>query len=80
MDYESEDEVASVKPRIATDGTKYWTGLIGLNNIKHNDYINVVIQALAQIPQFRNYFLFKLYEGNKQTSDRVMLRRLGKNI
>ena len=54
---------------------------MGLNNIKHNDYINVIIQALAQVPQLRNYFLDeKLNIGNKQTSDRVMLRRWGTNI
>ena len=33
--------------KIAVDGSKYYTGFIGLNNIKHNDYINVVIQALG---------------------------------
>jgi len=51
--------------------------LIGLNNIKHNDYINVVIQGLAQVPILRNYFLSKNFASNKQTYDRVMLRRLG---
>ena len=35
-------------PKVAVDGSKYWTGFIGLNNIKHNDYINVVIQALGK--------------------------------
>ena len=57
-------------PKVAVDGSKYWTGFIGLNNIKHNDYINVVIQALgkfydlfsdqfflAQIPQMKEFFL-----------------------
>lgn len=72
-----ENEETRLAARIATDGAKYWTGLIGLNNIKHNDYINVVIQALAQVPQLRNYFLDKKFTGNKQTSDRVMLRRWG---
>lgn len=72
-----EKSVERLPPRIATDGAKYWTGLIGLNNIKHNDYINVVIQALGQVPQIRNYFLDKTFQGNKMTSDRVMLRRWG---
>ena len=66
--------------KLATDGSKYWTGLIGMNNIKHNDYINVVIQGLAQVPKFRDHFLVRTFAGNKQTSDRIMLRRLGKSI
>ena len=37
--------------KIAVDGSKYYTGFIGLNNIKHNDYINVVIQALGKFIQ-----------------------------
>jgi len=66
--------------KLATDGSKYWTGLIGMNNIKHNDYINVVIQGLAQVPKFRDHFLVRTFAGNKQTSDRIMLRRLGKSF
>jgi len=73
--YEEIDE--KMPQKLATDGSKYWTGLIGMNNIKHNDYINVVIQGLAQVPKFRDHFLVRTFAGNKQTSDRIMLRRLG---
>lgn len=71
-------------PKISIDGSKYWTGFIGLNNIKHNDYINVVIQALAQIPQFKEVFLCEsnyMKKGKnqamKQTPERIMLQRWG---
>eukprot|EP01134_Creolimax_fragrantissima_P006026 CFRG6026T1 len=39
------------------DGSRYLPGIIGLNNIKRNDYVNVVVQALAQISQLRDFLL-----------------------
>ncbi|XP_063603203.1 ubiquitin carboxyl-terminal hydrolase 39-like [Penaeus indicus] len=41
----------------AYDGTLYLPGIVGLNNIKANDYCNVVLQALSNITPLRNYFL-----------------------
>ncbi|CAH0477414.1 unnamed protein product [Peronospora belbahrii] len=38
-------------------GVSYLPGFIGLNNLKHTDYINVVVQALAHVPPLRDYFL-----------------------
>ena len=35
------------------DGSDYVPGLIGLNNIKNTDYVNVVVQLLARIPRPR---------------------------
>jgi ubiquitin C-terminal hydrolase len=32
-------------------------GIIGLNNIKRNDYMNVVIQALSHVGDLRDFFL-----------------------
>ena len=37
----------------ALDGTEYMPGLVGLNNMKANDYANVVLQALIRIPPIR---------------------------
>ena len=34
-------------------------GFVGMNNIKANDYFNVVIQSLAHIPPLRNYFMLE---------------------
>jgi U4/U6.U5 tri-snRNP-associated protein 2 len=42
---------------IAFDNTKYYPGIVGLNNIKANDYANVVFHALSQVTPLRNYFL-----------------------
>ncbi|OZC12165.1 u4/U6.U5 tri-snRNP-associated protein 2 family protein [Onchocerca flexuosa] len=41
----------------AFDGTTYYPGVVGLNNIKANDYENVVLHALSHVPPLRDYFL-----------------------
>jgi U4/U6.U5 tri-snRNP-associated protein 2 len=38
---------------------EYVPGLIGLNNIKANDYTNSVIQLLSHVPPLRDFFLLK---------------------
>jgi U4/U6.U5 tri-snRNP-associated protein 2 len=39
----------------AIDGTEYMPGLVGLNNMKANDYANVIIQILARVQPIRNF-------------------------
>eukprot|EP00887_Chlorella_sp_A99_P006527 scaffold3.g6527.t1 len=41
----------------ALDGSEYMPGLVGLNNMKANDYANVVIQALIRVHPIRDFFL-----------------------
>lgn len=41
----------------AFDDTTYHPGVVGLNNIKANDYENVVLHALSHVPPLRDYFL-----------------------
>ena len=41
----------------AFDGTTYLSGIVGVNNIKANDYCNVILQALSHVSHLRNYFL-----------------------
>lgn len=41
------------------DGTTYVPGIIGLNNIKANDYCNVILQALSHITPVRDFFLME---------------------
>nr|NVI72019.1 putative U4/U6.U5 tri-snRNP-associated protein 2 [Cucujiformia] len=53
---------ASIKLSRAIDGSLYMPGIVGLNNIKANDYCNVVLQvvifqALSHVSPLRNYFL-----------------------
>ncbi len=37
----------------ALDGSEYMPGLVGLNNMKANDYANVVLQILARVTPVR---------------------------
>ncbi|KIX06925.1 uncharacterized protein Z518_04901 [Rhinocladiella mackenziei CBS 650.93] len=57
----TEDEVRKLdrEPRVSTDlsNKKYRPGFIGMNNIKANDYLNVVVQTLAHVAPLRNFFL-----------------------
>lgn len=38
-------------------GKEYTPGFVGMNNIKENDYLNVVVQALSHVSPLRNLFL-----------------------
>ncbi|KAM7217453.1 hypothetical protein V8F06_007202 [Rhypophila decipiens] len=41
----------------ALSGKEYRPGFVGMNNIKENDYLNVIVQALSHVSPLRNYFL-----------------------
>ncbi|KAF7554233.1 hypothetical protein G7Z17_g3079 [Cylindrodendrum hubeiense] len=41
------------------DNKEYTPGFVGMNNIKDNDYLNVIVQALAHVAPLRNYFLLE---------------------
>ncbi|KAF8475746.1 hypothetical protein BDZ91DRAFT_192558 [Kalaharituber pfeilii] len=59
----TKEEVAKLdteyKVRWDLSGRKYVPGFVGLNNIKQNDYLNVVVHALAHVPPLRNYFMLE---------------------
>ena len=42
---------------------RYRPGYIGMNNIKANDYLNVVVQTLAHVAPIRNFFLLHAFES-----------------
>ncbi|KAI9017482.1 hypothetical protein BC832DRAFT_588743 [Gaertneriomyces semiglobifer] len=45
---------------------RYLPGFIGLNNIKANDYVNVVVQAFIHVQPLRDYFLLdKAHTGSE---------------
>lgn len=48
-------------PKPAWDllGRKYIPGFVGLNNIKANDYLNVVVQALSHVAPLRNFLILE---------------------
>jgi U4/U6.U5 tri-snRNP-associated protein 2 len=37
----------------ALDGSEFMPGLVGLNNMKANDYANAVVQVLARVNPIR---------------------------
>jgi len=41
----------------ALDGTSYYQGIQGLNNIKANDYMNVILMSLCHVTPVREFFL-----------------------
>ncbi|XP_074648034.1 ubiquitin carboxyl-terminal hydrolase 39-like [Tubulanus polymorphus] len=74
----------SSKASRAYDGTTYLPGIVGLNNIKFNDYCNVILQSLSHVAPLRNYFL---NEDNYKSIKRppgdqmfLLVQRLGELI
>lgn len=55
-------------------GKKYRPGFVGMNNIKANDYFNVIIQALAHIPPLRNFFMLEDLSSQKFSSSELATR------
>ncbi|USW57603.1 Putative Zinc finger, UBP-type, Zinc finger, RING/FYVE/PHD-type, ubiquitin specific protease [Septoria linicola] len=47
------------KPQWDLLGRKYIPGFVGLNNIKANDYLNVVVQALSHVTPLRNFLMLE---------------------
>ncbi|KAK0739610.1 hypothetical protein B0T21DRAFT_409949 [Apiosordaria backusii] len=49
------------KPRTSRTllGKEYTPGFVGMNNIKENDYLNVIVQSLSHVSPLRNYFLLE---------------------
>ncbi|KAK9469983.1 uncharacterized protein V1510DRAFT_424318 [Dipodascopsis tothii] len=56
----------------------YRPGFIGMNNIKQNDYLNVVVQALAHVAAVRNYFILEPFEGRPELAGlfSVLVRKI----
>ncbi|XP_006454222.1 spindle pole body protein [Agaricus bisporus var. bisporus H97] len=57
----------------------YLSGYIGLNNIKRNDHMNVVIHALLHVPPLRDYLLLSDFR-NKETELIKRFAALAKKI
>lgn len=62
-------EVAEIdrKPRtsLTIGGKEYVPGYVGMNNIKENDYVNVVVQALSHVPSLRNFLILEDFSGSR---------------
>lgn len=65
----------------ALDGSTYLPGIVGLNNIKANDYVNVSLQILCRITDLRNFFFERSELHWHYRSINFNLRRLNaKNL
>lgn len=58
----------------ALDGSNYLPGMVGLNNIKETDFLNVTIQSLMRVTPLRNFFLIP---ENYQHSKSPLVHRFG---
>ena len=61
----------------ALDGTEYLPGVVGLNNIKATDYVNVVLQALMRVKPLRDLMLRRCHAAGLPTRDSPVLQRFG---
>lgn len=66
------------QPAWDLQGKKYFPGYVGLNNIKANDYLNVVVQALAHVPPLRNFFMLEDLSSRSQLVQRfsILIRKM----
>jgi len=63
------------------DNLTYTVGVVGLNNTKNNDHINVLLQVISHVSIFRNYLITqsnqKYYEKSELTKRiGVLMRRM----
>ncbi|PSN65062.1 U4/U6.U5 tri-snRNP-associated protein 2 [Corynespora cassiicola Philippines] len=70
----SKQEVAKLdkEQKVSWDllNKEYTPGFVGMNNIKANDYFNVVIQALSHVVPLRNYFMLEDFSNRPQLAQR----------
>ncbi|KAI8633152.1 hypothetical protein F5Y19DRAFT_291745 [Xylariaceae sp. FL1651] len=68
------------KPRTAwtLGGKQYTPGYVGMNNIKENDYLNVVVQALSHVAPLRNFFLLEDFSSRSELVKRcaILFRKI----
>ncbi|KAK9477733.1 hypothetical protein V1514DRAFT_308762 [Lipomyces japonicus] len=56
----------------------YLPGFVGINNIKYNDYLNVVVQALSHVSPLRNFFMLENFDGRSELAQRfsILIRKI----
>ncbi|KAG5996103.1 hypothetical protein E4U54_002649 [Claviceps lovelessii] len=54
-------------------GKQYTPGFVGMNNIKQNDYLNVIVQALSHVPPLRNFFLLEDFSKTSELVKRTSI-------
>ncbi|QPG96843.1 hypothetical protein C2857_005361 [Epichloe festucae Fl1] len=66
-------QTASPTKSWTLSGKQYTPGLVGMNNIKENDYLNVIVQALSHVPPLRNYFLLEDFSKTSELVKRTSI-------
>ncbi|KAJ9130040.1 Cysteine proteinase [Coniochaeta hoffmannii] len=54
-------------------GKPYVPGFVGMNNIKENDYLNVIVQALSHVAPLRNFFLLEDFSSAPELVKRTSI-------
>ncbi|KAI6047993.1 spindle pole body protein [Pisolithus marmoratus] len=54
-----------LKPSYDLNNRPYVPGYIGLNNIKRNDHMNVIIHSLLHVPPLRDHLLLSRFKGKE---------------
>ncbi|KAI9511727.1 spindle pole body protein [Russula earlei] len=54
-----------LKPSYDLSSKPYIPGYIGLNNIKRNDHMNVIIHSLLHVPPLRDFLLLSRFDGKQ---------------
>lgn len=63
-------------PSRCLDGSEYLPGVVGLNNVKLNDALNAVVQALAHVQPLRDFYLLHTGGTPLSTAFSEVLRKL----
>jgi U4/U6.U5 tri-snRNP-associated protein 2 len=53
------------KPSYDLSSKPYIPGYVGLNDIKRNDYMNVIIHSLLHVPPLRDFLLLSRFDGKQ---------------
>lgn len=73
----SKEEVVAMDRRAQSawtlGGKEYIPGFVGMNNIKDNDYFNVVVQALSHVPPLRNFFMREDFSSKPELVKRLSI-------
>lgn len=68
-----------IPPSLGSGGwLTFGLGFVGMNNIKENDYFNVIIQTLSHVPPLRNYFMLEDLSSKSELVQRfsVLIRKI----
>ena len=68
-----------IPPGLGSGGwLTFGLGFVGMNNIKENDYFNVIIQTLSHVPPLRNYFMLEDLSSKSELVQRfsVLIRKI----